>query len=86
MTEKMCIKPPSVAAMDDVIVVGATATSTNQIQPIEIQKPNLPKLQIEKFKGDVTTYKAFMDGFKATIHKNSRTPVPDKFNYLFSFA
>ena len=53
--------------MDDVIAVGASASSTSQIQPIEIQKPNLPKLQMEKFKGDVTTYKAFMDGFKVTI-------------------
>ena len=59
MTEKMCIKPQSVEDMDDVIAVGASASSTSQIQPTEIQKPDLPKLQMEKFKGDVTIYKAF---------------------------
>ena len=41
MTEKTCIKPPTVAAMDDVIAVGASGSSTSQIQPIEMQKPNL---------------------------------------------
>ena len=49
MTEKICIKPQSVAAMDDVITVGASSSSTSPIQPIEIQKPNLSKLQMEKF-------------------------------------
>ena len=40
----------------------------------------LPKLTIQPFKGDLTTWITFWDSYKAAIHKNSPLPDIDKFN------
>ena len=45
-------------------------------------KPRLPKLTLERFKGDVTTFQSFWDQFNSTVHANSSIPNTDKFKHL----
>jgi len=47
-------------------------------------KPQLPKLLLPKFKGDVKNWMAFLDSFKSAVHNNGDVPKVDKFNYLNS--
>ena len=44
----------------------------------------LPKLTIQPFKGDLTTWITFWDSYKVAIHENSSLSDIDKFNYLRS--
>ena len=44
----------------------------------------LPKLTIQPFKGDLTTWTTFWDSYKAAIHDNASLLDIDKFNYLQS--
>ena len=44
----------------------------------------LPKLTIQPFKGDLTTWTTFWDSYKAAIHDNASLSDIDKFNYLRS--
>ena len=59
-----------------------TDVQTRSKQPIETIK--LPKLEIEKFGGDPTTWQQFYDSFTAIHNSVSLTNV-EKFNYLRSF-
>ena len=59
-----------------------TDVQTRSKQPIETIK--LPKLEIEKFGGDPTTWQQFYDSFTAIHNSVSLTNV-EKFNYLISF-
>ena len=45
-------------------------------------KPKLPKLTLERFKGDVTTFQSFWDRFNSAVHANSSIPNTDKFKHL----
>ena len=45
-------------------------------------KPKLPKLTLERFKGDVTTFQSFCDRFNSTVHANSSILNTDKFKHL----
>ena len=44
----------------------------------------LPKLTIQPFKGDLTTWITFWDSYMVAIHENSSLSDIDKFNYLRS--
>ena len=44
----------------------------------------LPKLILPKFRGDVTTWTAFWDSYKLSVHDNRCLSTVDKFNYLKS--
>ena len=44
----------------------------------------LPKLSLNKFSGDITTWSTFWDTFESAIHKNPNLSDIDKFNYLNS--
>ena len=44
----------------------------------------LPKLTMQSFKGDLTTWTTFWDSYKAAIHDNASLSDIDKFNYLRS--
>ena len=44
----------------------------------------LPKLTMQPFKGDLTTWTTFWDSYKAAIHDNASLSDIDKFNYLRS--
>ena len=46
---------------------------------------SLPKLTIEKFKGDYTKFNRFMDSFIAAIDSCEVLKDIEKFNYLYSF-
>ena len=59
-----------------------TDVQTRSKQPIETIK--LPKLEIEKFGGDPTTWQQFYDSFTAIHNSVSLTNV-EKFNYLRSW-
>lgn len=67
-----------------------TNTSNNSgertvVKEVEAMHINLPKLQIEKFEGDVSDFQRFWDQFESAIHKNTDLTNVDKFNYLRSY-
>jgi len=45
---------------------------------------HLPRLELGKFKGDVTGWTTFWDTFKAAVHDNTDISKIDKFHYLNS--
>ena len=45
----------------------------------------LPKIEIEKFAGDVEKFREFMDSFQVTIHRNRSLEDIEKFIYLKSY-
>ena len=47
-------------------------------------KPKLPKLNLPKFKGDVTSFTTFWEIFESAIDKNEGLSDIDKFHYLHS--
>ena len=47
-------------------------------------KVKLPKLTIQPFKGELTTWSTFWDSYQVAIHKNRLLPGIEKFNYLRS--
>ena len=44
--------------------------------------PKLPKLILQKFKGEITEFQSFWDAFNSTIDQNSGIPNTDKFKHL----
>ena len=50
----------------------------------EFQVTRIPKLQLPHFKGDVTKWNSFWDGFDSAIHSNGALNKIDKYNYLNS--
>ena len=53
-------------------------------QSSSVIRSKLPKLVLQKFKGDITNYRAFWECFENSVHKNSCLSTIDKFNYLLS--
>lgn len=49
-----------------------------------VAKTCLPRLELHKFKGDITGWNTFWDTFKAAVHKNPDISKIDKFHYLTS--
>ena len=47
-------------------------------------RTRLPKLELQKFKGNATDWMSFWDSFKSAIHDNPDISKIDKFNYLCS--
>ena len=45
-------------------------------------KPKLQKIELPKFRGDVTRWLSFWDSFNSAIHTNGNVSDIDKFNYL----
>ena len=52
--------------------------------PITRQTPaiKLPKLELQKFDGNILKWQEFWDSFEASIHRNPNLQPVDKFNYL----
>lgn len=42
----------------------------------------LPKLELQKFRGNILKWQEFWDAFEASIHKNPNLQPADKFHYL----
>ena len=53
------------------------------ISPTQI-RAKLPKITLQKFRGNVTNLKPFWKSFKAAVHDNGSISKFDKINYLFS--
>ena len=64
-------------------VISANTNDTNT--PISTQsRSKLPKLTLQKFKGDITQFRSFWDSFRSAVHNNPSLSTIDKFNYLNS--
>ena len=64
-------------------VVSANINDTNT--PISTQsRSKLPKLTLQKFKGDITQFRSFWDSFTSAVHNNPNLWTIDKLNYLNS--
>ena len=82
------MKSRAKAAMKKEIKVEASPTKESPSDVHERRKESihLPKLEIEKFCGDIEKYKEFMDSFKVTIDKNPRLADVEKLMYLKSYV
>ena len=58
----------------------ASSSSIQETSP----RVKLPKLDMKKFDGEVSTWPTFWDAFESSIHKNPKLAPIDKFNYLNS--
>ena len=58
---------------------GITTQSSHQMNQPSVK---LPKLNMKKFRGDITTWSTFWDTFESAIDKNPSLSDIDKFNYL----
>ena len=67
--------PP--ATNSSTLTVPAVATRSTQETRIR-----LPKLELRRFNGELTSWMAFWDSFEATIHNNDKLSSADKFNNL----
>lgn len=45
---------------------------------------SLPKLQLIKFKGDISSFPTFLDMYNSIVHKNPKLTPVEKFSYLLS--
>ena len=70
--------------IDDLAKPKATPFDSVQAGGGSHSRVKLPKLTIQPFKGDLTTWITFWDSYKAAIHENSSLSDIDKFNYLCS--
>ena len=69
------------------IVENSQNTNDHGAVAMATSSPNftrLPKLQLPHFKGDVTKWNSFWDGFDSAIHSNGALNKIDKYNYLNS--
>ena len=72
-----CLLPPPAAS--------SSATTPAIIAPVPaVAKTRLPRLELARFKGDVTGWTTFWDTFKAAVHDNTDISKIDKFHYLNS--
>ena len=55
---------------------------SNQLMSHQVVRPKLPKLVLNKFKGNVTHWASFWDSCKTAVHENRVLSTIDKFNYL----
>lgn len=76
--DKHCATPPTrpVTPPADAAREPAHAVRGNRVK--------LPKLTLQPFNGDITTWMTFWDSYESSIHKNEQLSNIDKFNYLRS--
>ena len=58
------------------------ASVTPCCEPSPKSKVRLPKISLQPFDGELTSWTPFWDAFKAAIHDNNSLTDVDKFNYL----
>lgn len=62
-----------------------TATVSTQENKMPSKLVQLPKLVVDKFKGEYTKWQTFKDSFDAAVNNNSTLSNVQKFNYLRSY-
>ena len=75
------------ATVADVERPSATNSSTSTVSVFATRSTRetrirLPKLELRRFNGELTSWMAFWDSFEAAIHNNDELFSVDKFNYL----
>ena len=58
---------------------------SREFRTLQSDSVKLPKLEIQKFKGDPTCQQEFMDSFNAAVHNSKALSNVEKFNYLRTF-
>ncbi|KAL5502091.1 hypothetical protein EMCRGX_G008809 [Ephydatia muelleri] len=68
----------------DAVVEGSEPASAPPLDEVLTvhQKARLPKLELKRFEGELTTWTSFWDSLEAAIHNNDQLSSIDKFNYL----
>ena len=61
----------------------AFSSPTRSVRNI-VAKPKLPKLNLQRFNGDIVRFTSFWESFDSTVHQNEDLANIDKFNYLHS--
>ena len=65
-------------------VNASTEQQAQAVRAPSVIRSKLPKLVLQKFKGDITNFRAFWECFESSVHKNLSLTTTDKFNYLLS--
>ena len=65
-------------------IVSDSPSVVTRLSTVSQARTRLPKLELPKFKGDLTTWTAFWDSFNSSVHENPDISNVDKFNYLKS--
>ncbi|XP_064462679.1 uncharacterized protein LOC135373399 [Ornithodoros turicata] len=73
-----------VAAPTNVALLGTTLTRRRFMAITLGPCTRLPKLQLMRFRGDLSEWLPFWEQFKGTVHNNSNLSQPEKFFYLRS--
>ena len=83
LTEELAIKLPSQGGIGESgSIMGQASAAQPEPQQPTVVKPKLPKLTLERFRGDVTTFQSFWEQFNSTIHEGPSIPRADKFKRL----
>ena len=78
------VRLESVVNKSEIQVINtAPAVETLHISPTQI-RAKLPKITLQKFRGNITNWNPFWESFKAAVHENNSISKVDKMNYLFS--
>ena len=84
ISDKLVAKPaPQIEGISD-SPLSVGPSHIQQVNQATTVKSKLPKLALEKFRGDVTTFQSFWEQFNSTIHENASIPETDKFKHLKS--
>lgn len=64
----------------------ASDVQSSPAEPPEstVNRPHLPKLTLQRFRGEITQWSSFWDPYKSAVYKNDSLSTIDKFNYLNS--
>ena len=74
-SQNMSGSPPS-PLNQNIVEKGATSSSVN---PARVK---LPRLEVQKFSGELEEWQEFWDSFESAIHSNDSLSKVDKFSYL----
>ena len=78
------VRLESVVNKSEIQVINTAPTvETLHISSTQI-RAKLPKITLQKFRGNVTNWNPFWESFKAAVHENNSISKVDKMNYLFS--
>ena len=80
------VRLESVVNKSEIQVINTVlAVETLHISPTPTQiRAKLPKITLQKFRGNVTNWNPFWESFKAAVHENNSISKVDKMDYLFS--
>jgi len=83
--DEMILSTPVVSAATFNTISSVTPAAETSMTLDRDHRVKLPKLTIQPFDGNITSWMSFLDSYESAIHMNSAIANIDKFNYLHTF-